>query len=224
MEQNKTGKYLKYAIGEIVLVVIGILIALAVNQNNTDKNNNQLRDLYLIQLNDEAELNIKELIDFRDVAIKRLANLDTLTEILINKDYDNPKLITKSRNLHSRNTFNPINTTYENLKFSGDLRLFDDLKLLNSISETYNTFNHIKTVEKIDLEVLNVYYQDYYLSNARLLDLNLSSDNFGKDVYFENTALVRRITVRQIKDAFDNSIESLEKLKTTYTKFQETNK
>jgi len=27
MEKNKTGKYLKYAIGEIVLVVIGILNA-----------------------------------------------------------------------------------------------------------------------------------------------------------------------------------------------------
>jgi len=31
MEQNKTGKYLKYAIGEIVLVMIGILLALQVN-------------------------------------------------------------------------------------------------------------------------------------------------------------------------------------------------
>ena len=31
MEKNKTGKYLKYAIGEIVLVVIGILIALSIN-------------------------------------------------------------------------------------------------------------------------------------------------------------------------------------------------
>ena len=34
MEQNKTGKYFKYAIGEIVLVVIGILIALQINNWN----------------------------------------------------------------------------------------------------------------------------------------------------------------------------------------------
>lgn len=32
--ENKTGKYLKYAIGEIVLVVIGILIALSINTWN----------------------------------------------------------------------------------------------------------------------------------------------------------------------------------------------
>jgi hypothetical protein len=34
MEQNKTGKYLKYVIGEIVLVVFGILIALWLNNLN----------------------------------------------------------------------------------------------------------------------------------------------------------------------------------------------
>ena len=34
MGKNKTGKYLKYAIGEIVLVVIGILIALSINNWN----------------------------------------------------------------------------------------------------------------------------------------------------------------------------------------------
>jgi len=43
MEKNKTGKYLKYAIGEIVLVVIGILIALSINNwNENRKTQNQL--------------------------------------------------------------------------------------------------------------------------------------------------------------------------------------
>ena len=37
MEKNKTGKYLKYAIGEIVLVVIGILIALSINSWNQNR-------------------------------------------------------------------------------------------------------------------------------------------------------------------------------------------
>ena len=38
MEKNKTGKYLKYTIGEIVLVVIGILIALGINNWNENRN------------------------------------------------------------------------------------------------------------------------------------------------------------------------------------------
>jgi len=34
LSEGKTGKYIKYAIGEIVLVVIGILIALSINNWN----------------------------------------------------------------------------------------------------------------------------------------------------------------------------------------------
>ena len=43
--ENKTGKYFKYAIGEIVLVVVGILIALQINiyqQNNSKQKKIQL--------------------------------------------------------------------------------------------------------------------------------------------------------------------------------------
>ena len=46
MSENQTGKYFKYAIGEIVLVVIGILIALGINNWNEHR-----KDL-------EKELNI----------------------------------------------------------------------------------------------------------------------------------------------------------------------
>lgn len=35
--ENKTGKYLKYAFGEIILVMIGILLALQVNNWNEDR-------------------------------------------------------------------------------------------------------------------------------------------------------------------------------------------
>ena len=37
MEQNRTSRYIKYAIGEIILVVIGILIALQINNWNEDR-------------------------------------------------------------------------------------------------------------------------------------------------------------------------------------------
>jgi hypothetical protein len=42
MEKNKTGKYFKYAIGEILLVVIGILIALQLNNWNEHNNKTKL--------------------------------------------------------------------------------------------------------------------------------------------------------------------------------------
>jgi len=62
MEQNKTGKYFKYAIGEIVLVVIGILIALSINnwneQRKTRINESELYERIVLNLQlDEMRIN-----------------------------------------------------------------------------------------------------------------------------------------------------------------------
>ena len=71
MEKNKTGKYLKYAIGEIILVVIGILIALQINNwneiqklnkeettilKNLHENLKQARSQSIVYLNNEEKL------------------------------------------------------------------------------------------------------------------------------------------------------------------------
>jgi hypothetical protein len=59
MEKNKSGKYLKYAIGEIILVVIGILIALSVNNWNEERKSRQKTVLLLEQVQKELLYNIK---------------------------------------------------------------------------------------------------------------------------------------------------------------------
>ena len=49
-EKNKTGKYIKYAIGEIVLVVIGILIALQINNWNQTQKSHKFENELLAEL------------------------------------------------------------------------------------------------------------------------------------------------------------------------------
>ena len=61
MEKNKTGKYLKYAIGEIVLVVIGILIAVSINNWNENRINSLSESLLLKEINTEFKFNKVEL-------------------------------------------------------------------------------------------------------------------------------------------------------------------
>ena len=63
MEKNKTSKYLKYAIGEIVLVVIGILIALQINNWNQDRIEHKETKVLLSNLSLDIEENIKNLKD-----------------------------------------------------------------------------------------------------------------------------------------------------------------
>ncbi|TVZ57753.1 hypothetical protein NA63_0240 [Flavobacteriaceae bacterium MAR_2010_105] len=71
METGKTGKYLKYAIGEIILVVIGILIALSINNWNSHRaykqNENYLLNEILNNLK-EDRVQILEIIQARQKA------------------------------------------------------------------------------------------------------------------------------------------------------------
>ena len=61
MEKNKTGKYFKYAIGEIVLVVIGILIALSINNWNEDRKARKSEKQILISIAEDFNSNLKSL-------------------------------------------------------------------------------------------------------------------------------------------------------------------
>ncbi|WP_411896221.1 DUF6090 family protein [Winogradskyella sp. A2] len=61
MEKNKTGKYLKYAIGEIVLVVIGILIALSINNWNESDNLSKKEFSMLINMKNDLVSDIMNL-------------------------------------------------------------------------------------------------------------------------------------------------------------------
>jgi hypothetical protein len=79
LEQGKTTNYLKYAIGEIVLVVIGILIALQINNwNENRKKEKQLDTIY-----STIEQNLKTDLKTIKVPIEFYEKLDsTLTKIL----------------------------------------------------------------------------------------------------------------------------------------------
>ncbi len=59
--ENKTGKYLKYAIGEIVLVVIGILIALQINNWNEHRKIRNAEIEILQNIKTELKFNLEEL-------------------------------------------------------------------------------------------------------------------------------------------------------------------
>jgi len=78
--ENKTGKYLKYAFGEIVLVVIGILIALSINNwNENRKLNDTIKGVYSIVKSDllsdiETIDNVLIATQFRDSIFKQVIN------------------------------------------------------------------------------------------------------------------------------------------------------
>ena len=61
LSDNKISKYLIYAIGEIILVVIGILIAIQLNDFNEDRKERKKELSFLQKLKDDINLDIQDL-------------------------------------------------------------------------------------------------------------------------------------------------------------------
>jgi len=61
------------------------------------------------------------------------------------------------------------------------------------------------------------------MPKVKFREMGISSDTYGKDIYFENMVLTRITTIAQNQEAYGNAIESLKKLKNTYAELQNTN-
>ena len=223
LSKNKFANYFAYATGEIILVIVGILIALAINEHSNNEKKIELRNSYLIQLNAEADRNLKKLTLLNNESATMLKELDSVFKILVIKDYDNPKLASKSFFLIISKKFYPEMITYENLKFSGDLKLFNDLNFRNSISESYETFNPIQKLEASEQQTIEAYYENFLMPKVKFREMGTSSNTYGKDIYLENMVLTRITTIAQNREAYSNAIESLQNLKNTYAELQNTN-
>jgi hypothetical protein len=120
MEKNKTGKYIKYAIGEITLVVIGILIALSLNNWNEQRVINESIKSYLTALKKETQNNIEDL----NFSINRI-DIDIANTVLavteLNKENANQLADSTLYRLIGNSVYPP--------QFSGNLNrsVFDDL-------------------------------------------------------------------------------------------------
>ena len=96
LDENRTGKYLKYALGEILLVVIGILIALQINNWNENRKALKLERELLEQLQSEFESNLRQLDDKIALRDKMLASSLNLIKCIDHQESCNSDDILKN--------------------------------------------------------------------------------------------------------------------------------
>ncbi|WP_282136012.1 DUF6090 family protein [Seonamhaeicola maritimus] len=147
LSDGKTGKYFKYAIGEIVLVVIGILIALQINNwKNYNLDRISERD-YLNRISNDL---IVDTINF-SWTIKSLKNkqesLGTLLELIKKKQLTNADSNTVLGYIligTSLSIAHPgiANSTFEELKNTGGMRHVRSTVLRSAINNYYFKWDH----------------------------------------------------------------------------------
>ncbi len=140
-DDNKPMKYMRYAIGEIVLVVIGILIALQINNWNEGRKQNTVEIQYLNRLSTDLSTDIK----YYNRRISDSENIIDYHRNFIHQLYQKQSSLDDLKNLFSNITWNSEqltsqNSTYIELTNSGNLNIFRNQELRVSIINYYREY------------------------------------------------------------------------------------
>ena len=144
LSKGKTGKYLKYAIGEIILVVIGILIALQINNWNEErKSDNKGKELIRLIYNDlNTDItNLNGVVKRLDEQLNAAENLLVIFESQ-NKFIEDTLAFS---NDWARSSWplsvERVQNTFSELKTSGQSTLINDKSLIDDLNQFYISYD-----------------------------------------------------------------------------------
>lgn len=215
METGKTGKYLKYAIGEIVLVMIGILLALQVNNWHTNRTQKQKEKILLSALNREFKDNKTQLDTVMFYGKSSMKSNAYLLSRLPIMDVKKENLDTLAYHLWNHTntwTFNPssgvtssiMNSSSINIISNNELRqllvAWNDLLLDYQEEEEWARINYHN--------LLKPYEKKHFLFTEKDMLVDSRVDlNFLTSLEFDNYVLDRENDLIQI---FKNNAQELE--------------
>ncbi|WP_299337202.1 DUF6090 family protein [uncultured Psychroserpens sp.] len=159
-------KSLRYALGEILIVIVGISIAFSLNKCADNKKDEALKTQYLQSIKSDIEVDKKNL-EANYAAIG--AKIQNLKEVLPLINTDNPKKMTSMNKLYSvftSSNFHPKDITYQTMINSGDFKLIDDFDLKAAIETHYSDYKiMLKDYERLDI-IHKEYLGKYIINNS----------------------------------------------------------
>jgi len=135
---------MRYDIGEIVLVVFGILIALSINNWNEHRKSRLQEVNILTKLNTDLKANLIEIKGLKDMTEKRIKASQTILNYFEEHKAIDDSLKHSFELINNDDLFNNANTTYKYIENQGVNILRND-SILSKITSMYE--RHFKNIE-----------------------------------------------------------------------------
>lgn len=168
-------KYLAYAFGEILLVMIGILLAIQVNNLNNKRieRNTELQSYQNIKRQLQEDRNaIEATISYNNNYLKQYQHAIQIIEINDRSKIDTLGYITL--NLTKYSDFDRNSNIYETLVTSGEIRLLKNTEIkegLQKLEETYLFFNRLENVHyDVITRAIPEFIDDIKYSNRKVMN------------------------------------------------------
>ena len=194
LKENKMGRYLKYAIGEIILVMIGILLALQVNtwNNNRELKKEELK--VMKSLHQEFSQNLEK---FDIIYNNQLKRKQTIEYVMSNNLQKLPadSLVTLMNRINANWTYDPFQGIYNSVIGSGKIELISNDSLKTKLATIQDL---IKDYQEEEREVREFSKQNLYPFQ---LEQPLKNFNFNSKDILES---------KKVKDNYIKIFESFE--------------
>jgi hypothetical protein len=219
LKNNNSGRYLKYAIGEVILVVVGILLALQINSCKQEIVEAKAEKIYLKNL--KVDL-IKELNDI-DIQLEFEQKQYNMVSGLLKDYYEDSDFtldsvfFNSSSRLIGRKTFNKNDPTYTALLSTGDISLLKDDDFKNSLFEYYQKLEQLENI----LNNNNVFFVDQIYKPIILNNSYYYRQENGWNSRLYNTAK-KQLEKDNIELLIVNSISQRAVISENNTKYLET--
>ncbi|MFZ0453231.1 MAG: DUF6090 family protein [Ignavibacteriaceae bacterium] len=197
--ENKVMAYLRYAVGEIFLVVIGILIALQVNNWKENIQNSELEKNTLENIRSDLVLQqeiINEQLKFEEV---KIAKADTAA-MFLSSSLSLEKLNSLLEDLSERRTFIANKTSYISMDNNGEKRLIRNPGLQNSIVRYYQQLDYVtQVINNNNLFIVDSQFGPFVSNNSLNIRLtsNRRSDNNQKITPEKQLQLKNQLHIRK---------------------------
>ncbi|MEM8998975.1 MAG: DUF6090 family protein [Bacteroidota bacterium] len=211
LSENKFSKYLIYAVGEIVLVVIGILIALQINNWNENRKNKVLELSILKEFKSSISMDIVQLNSRAESAKNNIYSANILLNHL-EKNLGYNDSLNKHFNIITSTlykAFNPQITAYKMLESKG-VDLISNIELKKDILNLYNFDYHelIYEYENYQKNILN-YGRPIARSQFEVTDNNSTTPGL-KPVNYNSLSLnVQLVNTLKIIVSNDKGIQEV---------------
>ena len=183
-------RYILYAFGEIVLVVVGILIALQVNNWNENKKDENLEQEYYCRLFEDAQQDLEQIKQFITLSQDRLAASNEAVRLLQNgnaKKVDVGKQLGLSI-LAIYSDFTPNNSAFEDLISGATLNIMKEKDIIKAINNYYKKVAGLLSIVQVNATIaLDRYYLENDLFESGRIHSQMLTERFmrgmEKDVY-----------------------------------------
>jgi len=199
IKENKASKYLLYAIGEIALVVIGILIAISINNWNENNKLAKKEATLLISLQKEIEANINILkfnIEWDSATITATTNF-----LLDAKKKSSTKSITNFKRTLAHGSSKIDAPILENILESNSRSFISNSKFIKLFRELKKTYSNIEKNEFYLDEFWNSKSADFLIENelGNFFELDISNHD-DKDKILKLYSNEKFISVVSLKN------------------------